>query len=117
MISTDLKKESPDYQREVLSKARLRQEQLRVLESPEYLIKLLGYSVASHHKEMLNFVLRENSNRAMILAPRGAGKSSIISIGFVLWSLLNNPSLIYDENFLHSLTKSLIFSLYTPIFS
>ncbi|MCK5640146.1 MAG: phage terminase large subunit [Gammaproteobacteria bacterium] len=92
-MSIDLKNESPDFQAKFLSKARLKQEKDKILESPAVLAKILDYSVAKHHQKIFDFVERDDSERSLILAPRGAGKSSIITIVYVLWLLLKDPNL------------------------
>jgi predicted phage terminase large subunit-like protein len=85
--------ESIDYKREALSKARLEQEKKSIFTSPHSLADLLGYEVAEHHSDILDFIERNDNLRSLILAPRGAGKSSIVTIAYVLWRLLKNPDL------------------------
>lgn len=89
----DLSKESRDLQLKALSSALHRKEKLKILKNPKELAILLAYQVAKHHQKMLDFVTRKSNGRSLVLAPRGAGKSSIISIVLVLWLLLNNPNL------------------------
>jgi hypothetical protein len=93
MDNIDLTKESNDYILKATSRAILEKQKRSILENPEKLAELLEYQVAKHHQKILDYIRRDNNDRSLILAPRGAGKSSIVSIVFVLWLLLNNPDL------------------------
>ena len=87
---------NPVEQRELLFHAKVRLEKLRCLDDPAYFIEALGYDVAAHHKTMLDFIQRDAPDipkRSLILAPRGAGKSTIFSVGYVMWLLLKNPEM------------------------
>jgi len=61
---------------------------------PYYFIKeILGYKQATQlHKEMLDFVTA-NDGKKLLLEPRFHFKSSIITIGFSIWSILKNPDI------------------------
>jgi len=77
------------------AKAKYKLELLKVYDSPHYLAELLGYDVANHHKQILDFLVRTNPlpKRSLTLAPRGAGKSTMATIVYPLWRLLRDPDL------------------------
>jgi len=59
---------------------------------PESFIKdVLGYKLEGFHKEWLDIQIQ--NKKSLILAPRGHGKSTICTIAYPLWRLLNNPDL------------------------
>jgi len=45
------------------------------------------------HKELCKFLVKDKKKKKLILMPRGSFKSTIISIGYVLWRLVNNRNL------------------------
>lgn len=60
-----------------------------------YLARVLGYTYADHHQKIGEFITRNNvgAPRSMVLAPRGAGKSTITSVIYPIWRLIRNPEL------------------------
>jgi len=52
---------------------------------------VLGLDLQPFHEEILEWV--EKHNASVIIAPRGHGKTTLISVGWVLWKLGNNPDL------------------------
>jgi len=71
---------------------------LKQLPPPDYLAlpekfvqQILGYQMEWFHKQWLEIQL--NHPRSLILAPRGHGKSTICTISYSLFQLLNNPDL------------------------
>jgi hypothetical protein len=76
---------------------------------------VLGYlDMAEMHEELCSFVVRKNkwgrySPRKLVLEPRGTFKSSIVTISYPLWRVVQNPNLrvlIDSEDF----SKSKAFS-------
>jgi len=55
-----------------------------------FLKHVLGFMVEPFHKDAFKFQL--DNNRTLILAPRGHGKSTILTIGYALWLILRNPN-------------------------
>lgn len=67
-------------------------EKMLCLLNPEYFIKdVLGYSVERHHSEILRYI--QDNRSTLVLSPRGFGKSSIVSISFVLWRLVQDRNI------------------------
>ncbi len=59
---------------------------------PAYLAeKVLGYQVESHHRQILDHIIR--NKKTLDLAPRGFGKSTIGSIAFSLWKIIQNRNI------------------------
>jgi len=56
-----------------------------------FIKEILGYELEWFHKEW--FERQLNHKRSLILAPRGHGKSTICTISYTLYKLLNNPEL------------------------
>lgn len=53
--------------------------------------EILGYEVKDFHAAWLKFI---TENRfTVLLAPRGHGKSTVHSIGYIIWKLCHNPNL------------------------
>lgn len=58
---------------------------------PAFLIdKLLGLRLEPFHQRWLSFILPRS--RSLILAPRGHGKSTVLTIGYAMWHILNDPN-------------------------
>lgn len=53
-----------------------------------YLAHYIKYSMAALHKEMFSITEDENILRAVIVAFRGSGKSTLITLSYVLWSIM-----------------------------
>lgn len=53
-------------------------------------LRLLDYSVQPFHKEWADFV--QSNPRSLLLAPRGHGKSTLMTVAFALWKLARNPN-------------------------
>lgn len=59
-----------------------------------FLRYVMGWEVARHHREMLEFISRKSGKRGKILlCPRGFGKSTVVTVGWTLWRILNDPDL------------------------
>ncbi len=56
-----------------------------------FIIESLGYQLENFHSEWL--AIQIENRKTLILAPRGHGKSTICTIAYPLWRLLNNPEL------------------------
>lgn len=56
---------------------------------------ILGYSEMElqPHEELCDFITKSKKNKKMINLPRGAFKSSVVTIGYSLWLLINNSNL------------------------
>jgi len=68
------------------------QDAFRYLMSPSLFCKdILGFEVRDFHKEILDF--QTMNKKTMVLAPRSSGKSSIGNIGYVLWSIVRDPTI------------------------
>jgi len=50
---------------------------------------VFGYKLAPFHREILNILTDEQKKRVIIMAPRGHGKSSLVSVCYPLWLLGN----------------------------
>lgn len=57
----------------------------------EFITKFLGYDLMPFHQKWWEF--QSKNNASLLLAPRGHGKSTILTIAFSLFSILNNPNL------------------------
>lgn len=58
---------------------------------PAYLInRILNVELTDFHNEWLNFTIARD--RSLILAPRGHGKTTILTIGYTLWRILSDPN-------------------------
>lgn len=67
-------------------------EQKKALLSPSYFCEnVLDLEVKDFHEEWLDF--QTKNRKSIILAPRSSGKSTIGNWGYVLWRLINDPSL------------------------
>ena len=87
---------------EKLALASLKQEykKRRGLKDFNYFCKhILGYQdMSDMHVELSNFIVKTKKNgkpieRKLILEPRGSFKSSVVTIGYPLWRLIQNPDL------------------------
>jgi predicted phage terminase large subunit-like protein len=59
------------------------------------------------HKELCEFVVSQRRKKKLILLPRGAFKSSVVTVGYVLWRLVEDPDiriLISSETYSQSKT-------------
>lgn len=70
---------------------------------------ILGYDLIrkNPHQELCHFLEREKNPKKLILLPRGAFKSTVITVGYTMHSLMNNPNdriLISSETFAQSKT-------------
>lgn len=54
---------------------------------------VLGYIVAPHHLIMANFIQRPGKDRALILGPRGSGKTHICTYVPIVYEVLKNPNI------------------------
>jgi len=62
------------------------------LSDPEIFVnKVLGYELLWFHKQWLEFQML--NRQSLILAPRGHGKSTICTISYPLWRLVQDPAL------------------------
>ena len=61
------------------------------LDPPWFVQELLGYTLAPFHREWWQFQMDHRAS--LILAPRGHGKSTILTISYSLWKLARNPDL------------------------
>lgn len=62
------------------------------MQSPKLFLKyMLGIPLQPFHEEWLKFV--EENKQTIILAPRGSGKSTVITIGYSMWRALLDRSL------------------------
>jgi hypothetical protein len=59
-----------------------------VLTPASFIRRVLGYELTEFHARW--FQLQLDSRRTMILAPRGHGKSTICTVAYSLWKLLQN---------------------------
>lgn len=71
--------------------------------------EILGYSLIHKqpHQEFCDFMTNEKKLKKLVLMPRGSFKSSIITIGYVLWKLVNDNNiriLISSETYAQSRT-------------
>jgi len=71
--------------------------------------EILGYEQISPmpHRELCEFLVKDKNNKKLILMPRGSFKSSIITIGYCLWTLVNDPNkriLLSSETYAQSKT-------------
>ncbi len=57
----------------------------------EFISEVLGYQLESFHREWME--IQKGNKKSLILAPRGHGKSTICTIAYPLWRLLNDPDL------------------------
>jgi hypothetical protein len=58
--------------------------------NPDAFMKLvLKYKVENFHERWLAF--QSSRNRTLVLAPRGHGKTTILTVGYTLWRVCNNP--------------------------
>jgi len=70
----------------------LRYEKSLLLESSRYFIKkILSYRIESHHENILQHII--DHRQSLDLAPRGSGKSRIITIGYTTWKALRDPNI------------------------
>ena len=53
--------------------------------------RLLNVNLQPFHRQWLDFALRKN--RALILAPRGHGKTTTLTVGLSLWHILRDPDI------------------------
>ncbi|MFO8056112.1 MAG: phage terminase large subunit [bacterium] len=61
-----------------------------VLPRPERFVRhLLGYDFTRFHKNWWEFA--SNNQYSLVLAPRGHGKSTILTVSFTLYRILDNP--------------------------
>jgi len=75
-----------------MERLNLEDEKSEELVCPEKFIKeVLGYQLETFHREWLE--IQKDNKKSLILAPRGHGKSTICTISYPLWRLLNNPEL------------------------
>lgn len=66
------------------------------LNDPYFFIKnILGYSKMAKvpHLDLLNFVTNSKKRTSLILMPRGSFKSSVVTVGYTLYSILRNPNI------------------------
>jgi predicted phage terminase large subunit-like protein len=54
-----------------------------------FITKVLGYQLKDFHKKW--WLFQEREYRSLVLAPRGHGKSTILTISYSIWHLLQNP--------------------------
>lgn len=71
--------------------------------------EILGYDLISPkpHQELATFLQKEKNPKKLILLPRGAFKSTVITVGYAMWKLMNNPNeriLISSETYAQSKT-------------
>lgn len=79
-------------------------------ESLAVLCKAVGYSDINPrtHQDMIS-ILEAPGKRKLIVMPRGTFKSSIASVGYPIWLLLNNPNLrILIDSELYSNSKNFL---------
>lgn len=50
---------------------------------------VLGFGLEWFHEDMFRY--QRDNHQSMILAPRGHGKSTVLTIGYALWRILRNP--------------------------
>jgi len=63
-----------------------------VVHSPKlFLSYILGFDLQPFHKEWLDLV--DRNRFTLILAPRGSGKSTVVTVGYSLWKALMDPQL------------------------
>jgi phage terminase large subunit-like protein len=60
-----------------------------------YLSHYIGYEISDFHKEMFDQTESNSNDLLVIVAFRGSGKSTIISLSYVLWSILGIKSKKY----------------------
>ena len=59
-------------------------------ESCRYFItEIFNYEIQQHHENILNHI--ESNTHTLDLAPRGSGKSRIVTIGYCAWKAATNP--------------------------
>jgi len=69
---------------------------LRALSGPpqdpqEFVTGILGYKFTPFHRKWWRFVV--NNRHSLLLAPRGHGKSTVLTVAFSLYRLIENPEL------------------------
>ena len=103
---------------------RARFEQRAALREPIYLVQhILNVKLEPFHVRWMEFILERK--RSLILAPRGHGKSTAITIGLTLWNILRNPDIrvcivsntqSQAESFLREIKQRLESPLVTGLF-
>ncbi len=87
MLERESKQGSPqDSDKSLAAKAAL-----CVLDPAYFVQRILGYQVESHHQRIIQHIT--GSRKTLDLAPRGFGKSSIGSIAFTLWKIIQNRNI------------------------
>ena len=62
-----------------------------LLHSCRYFIKkVFSYVIEPHHEKILNHI--ETTSTSLDLAPRGSGKSRVVTIGYAAWRALKDPN-------------------------
>ncbi|TET36700.1 MAG: hypothetical protein E3J72_08055 [Planctomycetota bacterium] len=65
-------------------------ERAAALRNPELFVKrILGYALMPFHARWMQF--RLENRETLILAPRGHGKSTILTVAYGLWRVVENP--------------------------
>jgi|GEM_PF-544161 len=63
-----------------------------LLQSCRYFIKkVFSYVIEPHHERLLHHI--ENTSISLDLAPRGCGKSRVVTVGYAAWRALQDPNI------------------------
>lgn len=86
--SEELYKQNWEIQKELIRRKVINENRVDILA-----FYVLGYIVAEHHDRMSRFIYRKNSDRALILGPRGGGKTHLCTYSPIVLEILKNPNI------------------------